>query len=172
MAAVSIESGQKLQFLTFTLNGAEYAVQITDIQEVRAWEGVNALPRTPKYVAGIINLRDNVIPIIDLRLRLNLEQREYDDKTVVAIIKIRSSESEQLVGIVVDSVSDVLNTTTDRISSVPDFGNRENNEIINGLISQSDKMVILLDTSRLISQTELVNLDSKIKMYGAMAGNE
>lgn len=172
MATSGISMQPKQQFLTFTLGSSEYGVKITDIQEVRGWEGVNALPRTPKCIAGIISLRNNIIPVIDLRLRLNLIQREYDDKTVVAIIKMRLDVTEQLVGIVVDSVSDVLDATSDQIKNPPNFGKLEDSAIIAGLISNHDNMVIIIDAGQLISKSELVNLDGKIKMYGAMAGGE
>lgn len=164
--------GVGTQFLTFLLGSEEYAVNITDIQEVRAWEGVNALPRTPKYVAGIISLRGSVIPIIDLRLRLGMEARDYDTNTVVAILRMDHDASGQLVGIVVDSVSDVLNTQRDNIKDPPEFVQADEAKMIAGLIPGKGRMVILLNTDNLISRQEMVGLDQKIKMYASMAGDE
>lgn len=160
------------QFLTFLLGSEEYAVNITDIQEVRAWEGVNALPRTPKYVAGIISLRGSVIPIIDLRIRLGMDARDYDSNTVVAILRMSQGGNDQLVGIVVDSVSDVLNTSRDNIKNPPDFVQTDDAKMIAGLIPGKGRMVILLNTDNLISRQEMVGLDQKIKMYASMAGDE
>lgn len=160
------------QFLTFLLGSEEYAVNITDIQEVRAWEGVNALPRTPKYVAGIISLRGSVIPIIDLRIRLGMDARDYDSNTVVAILRMSHGESDQQVGIVVDSVSDVLNTSKDNIKSPPEFVQTDEAKMVAGLIPGKGRMVILLNTGNLISRQEMVGLDQKIKMYASMAGDE
>jgi len=160
------------QFLTFLLGAEEYAVNITDIQEVRAWEGVNALPRTPKYVAGIISLRGSVVPIIDLRIRLGMDARDYDSNTVVAILRLGHGNSDQLVGIVVDSVSDVLNTSRDNIKNPPDFVQADDVKMITGLIPGKDRMVILLSSDNLISRQEMAGLDQKIKMYASMAGDE
>jgi len=165
------ENFQTTQFLTFVVADEEYGVQITDIQEVRGWEGVNALPRTPKYVAGIISLRDQIVPIIDLRQRLDLESRDYDNQTVVAILKVKGQDTEQLLGIVVDGVSDVLTADTKKIKPAPDFGQKDN-DVVSGLYSEAQRMVILINANRLISHSELANLDNKIKMYSAMAAGE
>lgn len=170
MPEINSGTPQSAQFLTFLLGSEEYAVKITDIQEVRAWEGVNALPRTPKYVAGIVSIRGSVIPIIDLRLRLDMEPRDYDSTTVVAILQLRNGQSSQLIGIVVDSVSDVLHTTPDNIKNPPEFGGDAS--MVAGLIPGNDRMVILLNTDNLVSSRELLGLDQKIKMYSAMAGGE
>jgi purine-binding chemotaxis protein CheW len=150
----------------------EYGVHITDIQEVRAWEGVNALPRTPKYVAGIISLRNEIVPIIDIRQRLDIEPRDYDNQTVVAILKVRNHDSEHLIGIVVDGVSDVLTTDIKQIKPTPDFGQTPDEEVVTGIISDAQRMVILINVNKLISKSELTSLNNKIKMYSAMAAGE
>lgn len=165
------ENLETMQFLTFHVANEEYGVRITDIQEVRGWEGVNALPRSPKYVAGIISLRNEIVPIIDLRQRLELESRDYDDQTVVAILKVRNQNSEHLVGIVVDSVSDVLTADAKMLKPAPDFGT-DDQGVVAGLFSQAQRMVILIDTTKIVSNSELASLDNKIKMYSAMAGGE
>jgi len=166
------ETSEKLQYLTFYLANEEYGVRITDIQEVRAWEGVNALPRTPKYVAGIISLRNEIIPVIDLRLRLDIESRDYDEQTVVAIVKVLSHQREHMVGIVVDSVSDVLTTEANSIKPAPDFGQANDQGFVAGLVSETNRMVILINVNMLISGSELGSLDNKIQMYSAMAAGE
>jgi len=166
------ENLETKQFLTFFVANEEYGVQITDIQEVRGWEGVNALPRTPKYVAGIISLRNEIVPIIDLRQRLEIRPRDYDNQTVVAILKVRNQDSEHLIGIVVDSVSDVLTTDTNKIKPAPDFGQSPDEGIVTGIFSDAQRMVILINVNRLISNSELTSLNNKIKMYSAMAAGE
>jgi purine-binding chemotaxis protein CheW len=166
------ENLETKQFLTFFLANEEYGVRIMDIQEVRGWEGVNALPRTPKYVAGIISLRNEIVPIIDLRQRLDLESRDYDNQTVVAILKVHNQEKEHLVGIVVDGVSDVLTADTKKIKPAPDFGQNDDDDVVSGLYSEAQRMVILINANRLISHSELASLDNKIKMYSAMAAGE
>ena len=172
MQVNSFENLETTQFLTFLVANEEYGVHITDIQEVRAWEGVNALPRTPKYVAGIISLRNEIVPIIDLRQRLDIEPRDYDNQTVVAILKVRNHDSEHLIGIVVDGVSDVLTTDIKQIKPTPDFGQTPGEEVVTGIISDAQRMVILINVNKLISKSELTSLNNKIKMYSAMAAGE
>lgn len=146
------------QFLTFFLAGEEYGVSILDVQEVRVWEGVTAIPNAPVYVKGVLDLRGAIVPIVDLRIRFNMDKVEYDETTVIVVLKIHVDGKEHVIGIVVDAVSDVLDVAGDNLKDAPEFENAANTEYISKLATVNGKMVILLDTSKLLSKTELASM--------------
>lgn len=140
------------QFLTFLLAGEEYGVDILRVQEIKGWDVATEIPNTPDYVQGVINLRGTIVPIIDLRTRFDLEKVEYDQTTVVIVLKIKSSVSdkERTMGFVVDAVSDVYNITQEQQKEAPDFGGSVSAEFVKGLATVDEKMLILLDIDHLI----------------------
>ncbi|MCB1972845.1 MAG: purine-binding chemotaxis protein CheW, partial [Geminicoccaceae bacterium] len=109
-------------YLTFMLDGEEYGVDILRVQEIRGWTKTTALPNTPGYVKGIINLRGAIVPILDLRERFGLSTAEYGRTTVVVVLKVARADHEIVMGIVVDAVSDVHNLASEEIKDTPDFG--------------------------------------------------
>ena len=112
------------QYLTFILADEEYGVDILRVQEIKGWERVTPIPKTPDYIKGVINLRGTIVPIIDLRQRFGLEYKEYNPMTVVIVLKVVSSDSEteRTMGIVVDAVSEVYDITKQETKLPPDFG--------------------------------------------------
>ncbi|MDX5151206.1 MAG: chemotaxis protein CheW [Acidiferrobacterales bacterium] len=143
------------QYLTFFLAGEEYGVSILDVQEVRVWDGVTSIPNAPVYIKGVLDLRGVIVPIIDLRIRFNMESVDYDETTVIVVLKIEAEGKVHIIGIVVDAVSDVLDVSSDQQKAAPDFETSGNTEFISGLATVNDKMVILLDTNKLLSRKEL-----------------
>jgi purine-binding chemotaxis protein CheW len=143
------------QYLTFFLADEEYGVSILDVQEVRVWDGVTSIPNAPAYVKGVLDLRGVIVPIIDLRMRFNMETVEYDETTVIVVLKIEVGDKQHIIGIVVDSVSDVLDVNEDQQKAAPDFETSENTEFISGLATVNNKMVILLDTNKLLTRKEI-----------------
>src|SRR5258706_1827385 len=99
------------QYLTFLLADAEYGVDILRVQEIKGWDTVTALPNTPEYVRGVMNLRGTIVPIIDLRQRFGLATIDYGLTTVVVVLKVMHERGSRIMGIVVDAVSDVYNVT-------------------------------------------------------------
>lgn len=146
------------QFLTFSLSGEEYGVDILDVQEVKVWTSVTQLPNTPPYVKGVLNLRGTVVPVIDLRICFGIESIEYNDTTVIVVLKLKIGEQDRIVGLVVDAVSDVLDIDKANIRSTSEFDLTQNTESITGVATLENKMVILLDPSRLIGEGELNTL--------------
>jgi len=153
------------QYLTFRLATETYGVRITDVLEVKAWEGVNALPRTPAYVPGVTTVRGSVVPIVDLRMRLDLEEAEYGHSTVTIILRFVQNNKQSMYGIVVDAVSDVLDVDAGQIKPVPYLGNKDSQTIIDGIADTNGKMVILLSTYEILSQSEMTNLENRINMH-------
>lgn len=143
------------QYLTFMLQGEEYAVEILQVQEIKGWDSVTPVPNTPDYVLGVINLRGAVVPIVDLRKRFNLDAIKFSPTTVIIVVKVTDSDSENIVGIVVDAVSEVYRFNKDDVQPLPDLGNTISTEYVRGLVAMDNKMVILLEINRLISSAVL-----------------
>ena len=143
------------EYLTFILQGEEYGVDILCVQEIRVWSSVTELPNKPSYIKGVINLRGVIIPIIDLRLRFSQEPLEYNEQTVTIILKHETDERTMVVGIVVDAVSEVYKLSEQNIRQAPGFGSHIDSCFLKGLANVDEKLIILLDSSALLSEDEL-----------------
>ena len=148
------------QLLTFILAGEEYGVDILRVQEIKGWDSVTPIPNTPKHILGVINLRGTIVPIIDLRLRFNLDSIAYGPTTVVIMLKVMSEERSRTMGIVVDGVSDVYNIANSEIKDAPDFGTAVDTKFVKGLTTVNEKMVILLDIDHMCNSAELMVMDA------------
>jgi purine-binding chemotaxis protein CheW len=146
------------QYLTFLLAGEEYGVGILDVQEVKAWEGVTQIPNAPAHVKGVLDLRGMIVPIVDLRIRFGLPSQDYTATTVIIVLKLEQQGDTQVIGIVVDAVSDVMDVTDDRVKDPPEFANSAQTRFLKGLASLDNKLVILLNTDKLLSQGEMDEL--------------
>lgn len=143
------------QYLSFTLGNEEYCVDILRVQEIRSWEPVSRIPNVPLYEKGVVNLRGSIVPIIDLRERFKLKSADYTLLTVVVVLQTGDSKKIRTMGVVVDSVSDVISVDFDKIQNAPDFGTKISNEFINGLVSVNERMVMLLDVDKLLKLDDL-----------------
>ena len=157
------------QFLTFQLDNEAYGVDILRVQEIKGWVPVTRIPNTPEYLKGVLNLRGTIVPIIDMRMRFNLETMEYNAETVIIVLSVQTGSGERVVGIVVDSVSDVLSVKTEEIKPSPDFGGSVNTEFIDGLATIEEQMVMLLDIDKMLSTDEIAALET-INEQEAVAG--
>jgi purine-binding chemotaxis protein CheW len=144
-----------VQYLSFTLGKEEYGVDILRVQEIRSWEPVSRIPNVPHYEKGVVNLRGSIVPILDLRERFNLSKAEYTPLTVVVVLQTDVGNKTRIMGVVVDSVSDVISVDKTEIQAAPDFGAKVSNEFINGLVSVNERMVMLLDVDKLLKLEEL-----------------
>ena len=139
------------QFLTFMLAGEEYGIDILRVQEIKGLDSVTEIPNTPDFVLGVINLRGTVIPVVDLRLRFGIEQLEYNQLTVVIVVRVNHDDKELTLGFVVDNVSDVYNIAAEKINPAPDFGAQVDTSFVAGIAGVDDKMVIILDVDQVAS---------------------
>ncbi len=146
------------QYLSFTLDGEDYGVDILKVQEIKGWEDVRQLPESPPYVKGVLDLRGTIVPIIDLRSRFKLAQVEHTPTTVIIVLAVEIDEQKLVMGIVVDSVSDVLDIKAEDIKPAPNLGARINTRYIHGMVSREGRMVILLDVAHLLSPEEVEDL--------------
>ena len=146
------------QFLTFFLNDEEYGVDILQVNEIREWTPITTLPETPSFVKGVINLRGNIVPIIDLRERFYLKSTEYGPTTVVIVLNVNNNGSQVVMGIVVDAVSDTHTINQSEIKSSPDCAGSINIQYLQGLVEIDHKLVLLLDIDLLLTDHQLDQL--------------
>ena len=147
------------QYLTFSIGDENYGIKILSVQEIRGWEAVARVPNTPDYLMGVLNLRGNAVPVIDLRLRMHAGKPGYDHSTVVIILRAELKGQERVAGIVVDDVSDVMNAGIDDIRKTPDFGDRVNTEFIKGLVDAGGNMVMLFDVDNFMRHPDIYDED-------------
>lgn len=142
------------QFLTFELAGETYGVEILKVQEIRGWEPVREIPNTPDYIKGALNLRGSIVPIVDLRERFSMEKTEYSPITVVIVLCVKNSQGDNVMGIVADAVSDVLDITLADIKDSPKLGSKIDTRYMRGMYVGKKQMVMLLDSDKLLDSEE------------------
>jgi purine-binding chemotaxis protein CheW len=152
----AVEGEDTQQFLTFKLAGEEYGVGILTVQEIRGWSPVTAIPHSPRWLLGVINLRGVVVPIIDLRIKFAFERVDYNEFTVVIILNVGA----RVVGIVVDGVSDVITLANAQIKPAPSLGDNADTSHIIGFGTLDDRMRILMDVERLMASADLGSVKS------------
>ncbi|MCE5250232.1 chemotaxis protein CheW [bacterium] len=150
------------KYLTFKLADEEYGLEILKVKEIIGMMAVTTLPRTPKYVKGVINLRGKVIPVIDLRLKFGLDEKVYDEKTCIIVVEIGESGVNAHMGIIVDAVSEVLNVTIDELEPTPRFGVALDTDYILGMAKGKGTVRTLLDINKVLTAEELSLLTEKI----------
>ncbi len=148
--AMNDASGASHQVLTFCLGSETYAVDILLVQEIRGWTPVTRLPQSPSYMLGMLNLRGSIVPVMDMRMRFGLEQAPFTPLTVIVVLSVPTSSGRREFGLVVDSVSDVVDIDAADLKETPSLGTKASVELIKGLAAVSDRMLILLNVDELI----------------------
>lgn len=143
------------QYLTFTLAGEDYGVDILAVREIRGWSKVTRIPQSPAFILGVLNLRGAIVPIMDLRLRFGLPAQERDALTVTIIVAVEGRH----FGMVVDAVSDVLDVEPGQVRPVPEFGQAIDANYLGGLVPSGERMVLLLQVDRLLRTEEWRQLE-------------
>jgi purine-binding chemotaxis protein CheW len=149
------------KYLTFTLADEEYGIGILKVKEIIGMITITTVPQTPPHIKGVINLRGKVIPVIDWRLKFGLPDMEYTERTCIIVIEIAKENGNILIGILVDSVSEVLNIKGADIEETPNFGTRLNTDYILGMAKTGDKIKILLDIDRVMNADDIIALEQK-----------
>lgn len=145
-----------IQWVTFRLDGETYGINVMKVQEVLRMTEIAPVPGAPDYVVGIINLRGNVVTVIDTRKRFGLMPTEADDSTRIVIIESDSN----IVGILVDRVAEVVNLRGSQIETAPNVGNEESSKYIQGVFSRADDILILVDLNKFLSDDEWSDIGS------------
>ncbi|MCK5100861.1 MAG: purine-binding chemotaxis protein CheW [Desulfobacteraceae bacterium] len=154
--SMTVKTGK---YLTFSLEDEEYGIGILKVKEIIGMMPITSVPRTPEYVKGVINLRGKVIPVIDLRLKFDLESIEYTERTCIIVVEIDSEASTVLIGIVVDAVSEVINIKEEEIEETPTFGTKLNTDYILGMAKMEGGVKILLNIDKVLSSEEIADLE-------------
>jgi len=145
-----------LEALAFKLGNEEYGIKILKVQEIRGYESVTRIASAPEHVKGVVNLRGTIVPIVDMRIKFNLGKPEYDSFTVVIILNIGS----HVIGMVVDSVSDVVTLEPEQVRPAPAMGGGIDAEHLLGLGTVGERMLILLDIERLLASPDMGLINS------------
>ena len=153
------------KYLTFLLGREEFAIRVLKVREIMGIQDITAVPQTPGYVKGVINLRGKVIPVVDLRLKFCLPEIEYTKRTCIIVVQVQAGDVSLPTGIVVDEVSEVLNLAAGDIEDTPDFGEGAESatSYLLGMAKVKGKVKILLDIDRVLSSQELHRLDAFAK---------
>lgn len=149
------KQGVAEEFLTFTLGSEEYAIDILKVQEIRGYDAVTKIANTPDYIKGVINMRGVIVPVVDMRLKFHLGSATYDQFTVMIILNL----GQRIVGMVVDSVSDVIALNPDEIRPAPDFGSTFDTQYLLGLANVGERMAIVVDIEKLMTSQEMGLID-------------
>ena len=145
------QAGGMKELISFRIGAQEFCVDIMAIREIRGWTAATALPQSPSFVKGVINRRGAVLPIVDLAARLGFESTEASDRNVIIVAQI----GEQVVGLLVDAVSDILTVTDDVIQPTPDVASETAKSFIRGLIAMDGRMISLIGLERVLPDMEL-----------------
>ena len=153
-APASLAAAAGREFLTFNLGGEEYGVDILKVQEIRGYDGVTRIPDTPDFIKGVVNLRGAIVPVLDLPIKLKLGGAAYNGFTVMVVLNLQ----RRVIGVVVDSVSDVIQLEAEQLHPAPEFGTHVDTRFISGLGTIDQRMLILLDIERLLSSQDMALL--------------
>ena len=142
------------QYLSFALGAEEYGVEILSVQEIKGYSGITPIPNTPPHIRGVMNLRGTVIPVVDLRVKFGMNEREYDKFTVIIVVNVCGKTT----GLVVDGVSDVLEIGASDVRPAPDFGPRADTRFITGMAALNGRLAVLLNIETLLSEQDMLAL--------------
>lgn len=148
-------AGDDQEFLSFVLGEEHYALDITTVKEIRGYEQVTKIANAPAFIKGVMNLRGDIVPVVDLRIKFSVGEATYNEFTIVIMLNVH----DRIVGIVVDGVSDVIRLAEDEILPPPEFGVAFDSEYLHGLADVEDTMVILVNIENLITSNELGLVD-------------
>ena len=159
--AVHAMADREGKYLTFSLANEEYGIGILKIKEIIGMMPITTVPQTPEFVKGVINLRGKVIPVLDLRRRFGMEAMNYTERTCIIVVEMAGASGHIMIGVVVDSVSEVLSIKADVIEETPAFGTKLNTDYILGMAKIGKSVKILLDIDRVLGTDDIAQLEQK-----------
>jgi purine-binding chemotaxis protein CheW len=146
------------KYLTFTLGKEEFAIQVLRVREIMGVQEITAVPQTPAYVKGVINLRGKVIPVVDLRMKFGMPELAYTQRTCIIVVQLEHAGMKVMTGVIVDGVSDVANMQGADIEDTPDFGRGVATPYLLGMAKIKGKVKILLDIDKVMTAQEVCGL--------------
>ena len=155
MTQEPLKGSEENKFLQFEIDGEFYGVDILKVREINGMMDITAVPQTPRFMKGLINLRGKVVPVIDLRLKFGLQESNYDERTSIIVIEFKSIHGQVQMGMVVDTVSEVVSLQGGRIEPPPNFGVRLKSEYILGMAKVKNRVIIILDIDLILTDEDL-----------------
>ncbi|MBL8480816.1 MAG: chemotaxis protein CheW [Rhodocyclaceae bacterium] len=152
------DAGYAQEYLTFRLGAEEYAIDILKVQEIRGYDAVTTIANAPDFIKGVINLRGIIVPVVDLRIKFRVGRVEYTPFTVTIILNV----GKRVVGVVVDSVSDVIALTAAQVRPAPDFASQVDTRYIVGLGTLDERMLIVVDIEKLMLSPDMALVDEPV----------
>ncbi|MFH0809999.1 MAG: chemotaxis protein CheW [Pseudomonadota bacterium] len=152
------------QYLSFTLGEEEFALEIDRVREVLGYPVITVVPRMPDYLRGVINLRGNVVPVVDLRLKFNMSKTQRTVDTCVVIVEAMLEGEVTVMGLLTDSVEEVTDLSASEIEPPPRMGNRLNTDFLKGMGKQGERFMLLLDIDKVLSSEELETLSTAVNI--------
>lgn len=147
---------QKL--LTFSLGGEGYGISILKVKEIIGMLDITQVPRTPDFIKGVINLRGKIIPVMDLRIKFGMEEKPYNERTCIIVIEVNIQGNDRLLGVVVDTVSEVINITSDEIEPPPQYSSKLDHNLIAGMGKVKDRVIIILDIDEVVFCDDVIKI--------------
>ena len=156
--AVEKQDGKHLVFL---LGGASYGIPILTVLDINGLMEITPIPKTPEFIKGVINLRGKVIPVMDLRLKFGMPEKEYDKQTCIIIVNVFVNGKDKQIGVLVDTVSEVFDIPLTEIEAPPEYGTHSEEGFINGIGKVKGKLVVLLNIEKVLHTDEIIKLLDK-----------
>jgi len=150
---------KSIQYLTFSLNDEEYAINVNQIREILEVSDITKLPCTYEFMRGVINLRGNVVPVIDLHVKFGLPETEQTINTCVIVMEIEIDNKQTVIGALADSVDEVIELEAEQIEPAPNIGTKVKSEFIKGMGKYNDRFLILLDLNKIFSEEDLTKIE-------------
>lgn len=147
---------QKL--LTFSLSDEGYGVSILKVKEIIGMLDITPVPRTPEFIKGVINLRGKIIPVMDLRIKFGMDEKEYNERTCIIVVEVNLKGTERLLGVVVDMVSEVVTISEEQIEPAPEYGMKLEHNFILGIGKIKDRVVIILDIDEVFLCEDVIKI--------------
>jgi purine-binding chemotaxis protein CheW len=160
MPTLTKEVQEQQQYLTFLLAGEEYAIGILNVKEIIEYDTVTTVPKAPKWIRGVFNLRGNVVPVVDLAVKFGLEERPVSKTTCIIIVEGALDNTNATMGVIADAVSHVMDISAEEIQAVPAFGTRIKVDYLLGMAQLGKKFALVLDMNKLLSTDELLDLSA------------
>lgn len=161
--APAVGSERAGKYLTFRLGTEEFGIQVLKVREIMGVQEITAVPQTPAWIKGVINLRGKVIAVIDLRLKFGMPPEPYNQRTCIVVVQLADAGERMLIGVVVDEVSEVVNIGAGEVEDTPGFGAAVPTPYILGLAKQKNRVKILLDIDRVLTNSDVDGVQSAVE---------
>jgi purine-binding chemotaxis protein CheW len=148
------------KYLTFNLAAEVYGIEVLHVREIVGVNAITAVPHTPHFIKGVMNLRGKIVPLVDLRLKFAMEATAYSRETCVVVVEVTGSREKILIGVIVDSMREVIDVGAAEISEIPSFGVRVNTSFLSGMANMKGGLVLLLDIEHVLSHEELTAVET------------